>query len=107
MNTPASSEQPTFSVLFVLNYFTPEHNLFKLCISLDFFFKIDTMPLHWPSGRVVMQRTANPSIPVRFRSRPPLLIASIVLVRGVGFLCGLSHYSFGLLDPPHVWVYVK
>lgn len=34
---------------------------------------------------MVMQRTANPSIPVRFRSRPPLLIAGIILIRGVRF----------------------
>ena len=26
----------------------------------------------WLSGRVVMQRTANPSTPVRFRPQPPI-----------------------------------
>ena len=26
---------------------------------------------HWPDGRVVMQRTANPRTAVRFRFRPP------------------------------------
>ena len=28
----------------------------------------------WLSGRVVMQRTANPSTPVRFRPQPPIYL---------------------------------
>ena len=32
---------------------------------------IECATVLWPVGRVVMQRTANPSISVRFRYRPP------------------------------------
>lgn len=64
----------------------PDKNLFSLQNGRDFLFMykflhnlLDQGILksisfrRWPGGRVVMQRTANPFIPVRFRSRPPNL----------------------------------
>ena len=44
----------------------------------------------WPGGRVVMQRTANPRTPVRFRPRPPLFAGrptSPETRRMAGFSC--------------------
>ena len=42
----------------------------------------------WPGGRVVMQRTANPCMPVRFRPRPPKIKHP---ARGVLFLENWSY----------------
>ena len=32
--------------------------------------------MYWLGGRVVMQRIANPSTPVRFRPQPPIILIS-------------------------------
>ncbi len=40
-------------------------------LNYNFFFRSIVAHYLWPGGRVVMQRTANPCMPVRFRPRPP------------------------------------
>lgn len=49
-----------------------------------------------PSSKVVMLRIANPSTPVRFRPRPPLLKAPQINVCGAFFMPADCHSHLGL-----------
>ena len=48
-----------------------EHDLAKVGVASSSLVSRSSFIAVWPGGRVVMQRTANPRTPVRFRPRPP------------------------------------